>query len=516
MNAHPPLQAARSGLQRSTTFVLLLLVFLLPLALLLYPPARDQSAFLLCGRVIREGGMPYRDCWDLKGPAVYLLAAWAQGVVGPSLYPLRAVDVVATWASALLLMLLLPLPRRQRLLAGSLWEMLYLNLNYWNNTQAESFALPLLLAGTWLATRPKKATPQTAVFWFLAGLLWALAFLFKPTALIVALAVALTLLTSRPIRQTWLPLLLGGSVPILIAGLWLWAGRTMGPFLDILRFAQGPYLHATGAANLRYRLISLVFANRWLLRNDHLLPTLLALIAFPVAWRSRRGRALVAFLVGSWLSVHVQGHYWAYHWIWLLAPLAGLALWGWHELHHQQTGRWVSGVLLAGLVGVPLLFYPQELPRILRLTLTRAPTAPRLAVFGNYGRGHFSLLADREVAQYIKAHTRSDERVLVWGFEPGIYLMADRLPATRFIYDLPLTLEDPGHRWRGAWRQEFMNALEQHPPALVVVATQDITAVEKQDSWTQMQQFPEFARWVQEHYREKTRIERFVIYRRAG
>ena len=106
--------------------------------------------------------------------------------------------------------------------------------------------------------------------------------------------------------------------------------------------------------------------------------------------------------------------------------------------------------------------------------------------------------------------------ILVWGFEPGIYLMAERPPATRFIYDLPLTLDHPAHRWRAAWRQEFIAALDAHPPALVIVATQDITAVEKEDSWTQMQAFPAFAGWLQQHYTEETRIERFVIYRRAG
>ena len=49
-----------------------------------------------------------------------------------------------------------------------------------------------------------------------------------------------------------------------------------------------------------------------------------------------------------------------------------------------------------------------------------------------------------------------------------------------------------------------------------LAASVDITAVEKEDSWTQMQAFPAFAGWLQQHYTEETRIERFVIYRRAG
>src|SRR5688500_13380497 len=42
---------------------------------LLYPFARDQAALPYIGTIHANGGMPYRDAWDLKPPGIYLAYA---------------------------------------------------------------------------------------------------------------------------------------------------------------------------------------------------------------------------------------------------------------------------------------------------------------------------------------------------------------------------------------------------------------------------------------------------------
>ena len=46
-------------------------------------------------------------------------------------------------------------------------------------------------------------------------------------------------------------------------------------------------------------------------------------------------------------------------------------------------------------------------------------------------------VANREVAAFLRARVPADRSVFVWGFEPVIYDLADRAPATRYLYDVP-------------------------------------------------------------------------------
>ncbi len=474
-----------------------------PLLHLLYPPGRDQAAFLLCARLAAQGHALYRDCWDVKGPLTYWAVQATMSMTGPTAVAVRAVDVFAVLATSALLVYGLPLRFGLRVGAALLWELLYLNLNYWNTAQPEAFALPFLLGGLVLLAR--RPTPGRA---FAAGIGLALAGGFKPTALVAGAVGALVILLPGRDRRPILALVAGVGLGLTGLALALYRQGALSDYLAILAFLQGPYQ----ATSSTHRWAALLLANRWLLRNDHLLPTLLALLALPRAWHRREGRAYLGLLLGGLLSVHLQGRYWAYHWIYLLPPLAALALWGWTYLRERLHPP-AAALFLVSPFLVALLYLPRELPPTLRAALHGLPAREYLAIYGTYNAGHFSLLGDWEAARYVRERTSPRDTLLVWGFEPAIYLYANRLPATSFIYDLPLSVAVP-NPWTRRWREAFMAQLRTAPPAYVLVATRDISAVEREDSATQLRRFPEFARWLETRYTLETQVERFRIYRR--
>ncbi len=98
---------------------------------------------------------------------------------------------------------------------------------------------------------------------------------------------------------------------------------------------------------------------------------------------------------------------------------------------------------------------------------------------------HFRRTADpnddpHEAKLYSLIHRHSDptDRIFVWGYSPGIYLMSQRLPSTRFIYTnyltglIPWTNLDPLVDTTyavvpGAW-DRLAEDLSRHPPALIV------------------------------------------------
>ncbi|HEU4754806.1 MAG TPA: hypothetical protein VFU47_16985, partial [Armatimonadota bacterium] len=130
--------------------------------------------------------------------------------------------------------------------------------------------------------------------------------------------------------------------------------------------------------------------------------------------------------------------------------------------------------------------------------------------------GHdFSFLADDQVARYVRAHTAAGDPILVWGFEPPVYLLSGRRAPTRFFFDVPVAVRFTPERWRA----EFLTALRERPPVLFLVVRNDRypwATGRTDDSEAQLRQWPELREWLGAHYWEEMRIEDFTIYRRRA
>ena len=104
-------------------------------------------------------------------------------------------------------------------------------------------------------------------------------------------------------------------------------------------------------------------------------------------------------------------------------------------------------------------------------------------------------MADEEqAASWLRAHTRPDDGILVWGLSPGVYALADRHPVTRFPFHKILMTDAPLSRmWPGLdeRRARFMAGLRRDPPAYVLVGRGDANGFEPLDSFTSMMRFGE-------------------------
>ena len=78
----------------------LVILILAALPTLLYPLTRDQGAYAYIADLMMQGGVPYRDAWDLKPPAVYFVYWLAFALFGRSEFAVRLLDVLYTLLSA--------------------------------------------------------------------------------------------------------------------------------------------------------------------------------------------------------------------------------------------------------------------------------------------------------------------------------------------------------------------------------------------------------------------------------
>ena len=169
------------------------------------------------------------------------------------------------------------------------------------------------------------------------------------------------------------------------------------------------------------------------------------------AEHSRAERLVVAWLPLSALGVAVGGHFSDHYFIQLLGPLAVL---GGVAIARRPARAW--NVAIALFAGAFMLMDALVDPLTLRPCWLRP-------------RHDYAALA-----RAIDARTRPDERIFVWGNAPAVYVLADRLPATRFVgflrglhrseHESPAAAWDAGPEVWPLVAEDFAR----HPPALVV------------------------------------------------
>ena len=129
----------------------------------------------------------------------------------------------------------------------------------------------------------------------------------------------------------------------------------------------------------------------------------------------------------------------------------------------------------------------------------------------------FDFTENFAVAEYLRAHTRPDERIQVWGYESLVYYLADRDAASRFQMTHPLVMRVPGQDitpMQRQWRQEFMRDMVQQRPAYIAVVKGDNWwwAPEEKTSEQLLDDFPEWKKFLANNYTLKHTIGRFLIY----
>ncbi|MCU1282165.1 MAG: hypothetical protein JWM53_5711 [bacterium] len=461
----------------------------------------DETDFLLVGRIMSTGGLPYVDAFDHKPPLLYLLflpSAWITWQV----WPMQIVAVLFVTATCLVL------GRAAMLWSGS-------------STAGVAAALGCALASACNVVSVNAELllnlPASVALWcfilaerkprflFACGLAIGLASLIKHQAGILLVALVLAELLSRR-RAPWrvFPMLLGFSLPWLVAS-WPYAARSqLAAFYEwnvtrnlhysfrsfgspLPRFVLGMVAYAFGAAPLLW-----IFACR----------------------RSRRlagaGRIRVGLVLAFWLtsiSVSLGGRFYNHYYLQFVPPLCLLAaapaaaLWRMRRRLRPSQRRWALGLVLLPVVTAQAIHvgrglagrYPSQEPR------TRA------------------------IADWLRQHTRADERVVVYGHFTPVYQESKRLPGTRYIHTSQLfgnvdAMQIPAH----------VDAARLRSPGDEAAFIEDLAAGRSQwfvdtspaniKSWSKLPlaALPSLARYVAAHYEKVASPGGAAVYRRVA
>lgn len=488
---------------------------LVSIMMLWWPLGYDQGVFASNGAVVANGGVPYRDAWDLKGPLTFYVMAALQMLFGSNAWGVRVVDVgLALLTAWLLRRRLLPLTGAAAALAGAAsWPIFVAWMTYDESAQFDMWVGVAMLGSTFMVARQDGYRTRDLV---IAGVLIGLASLVKPfyAGFLVVPGVVILMQrrgAARASARDVGALVLGWAAPVAAALALLWWQGALRDTLDVY-ILYSLRVYATDTSWARYPSTSPIWVRIQGLTTY--LTTMAALIAPMIAgvvvlWRRRR---VLAVAMSSWLVIGVglvvlQGKFWPYHWSIIYPAVPFLVV---LALHAVLTGaRCVGGtfnaaatslavatlVVLAGMFSFgPLM----DLALWTQYVTGGRSRAAYEATFDKYGE--IDQTAERVVASYIRSHTRPGEPFALWSLDAALPFLADRPNVSRFQNkrELIITRASPLTQ---AYRRELLASVRSRRPTHVVVGRRgDLMKPPGTSPEVLQREFPELGALIAQRY----------------
>ncbi len=436
------LKKLSAWLEKNEGLILILLLVVILRIPSLFEPYwyGDEGIYLVLGQAFKKGLVFYRDIHDNKPPLLYLLAAIAGNV-----FYFRLILMVwfgtATAVFFKLMQVILPL-EKTAWYGATLAMIILTTLLEGNVANAEIFiVLPVVLAMLMVVKKTQH--------WFGVGLLFSVGFLFKvPAAFDFAALIIWLMFNGLLDRKIW-RLSLGFMLPI--AGTIIYYGIVGG---------LEPYVRSALLQNIGY--LSTWGASKSGLMNRGIIIAVFLAMFYPLAKK---------FKLSRWASLMV---------IWFLLAMYG-ALLSERPYPHYLIQPAVPGVLL-----LALFLYSRR--KVLKLVIVIAgilsgwwwyqikfwgyPIVPYYVNFVQYITQQKSLEEYRNyfdprvnqtyrLGEYLKKSTLPQDRVFIWGDEPGVYALGERLPVGRYTVAYHV-VDFNGY-------EETIKAWGKQPPKVVLV-----------------------------------------------
>ena len=423
-------------------------------------PGKDSSAYIYIAQGILKGELPYVDRWDNKGPLIYSLNAFALLIHETwGLWVVESFFLLGSAAFAFLTLRksfgLLPAA-----FALALFLAFYARFTAPGNNYTEQYGLLFQFLALYLFLRsqdlPNPALSQArfASLHLAIGALGAASFLLRPNLVALWLVIGIYWLVARgySLRKLAWAVVGGGSILLLVAGFFMATGA-WSAFWKAVFVANVFY----SDANFQDRLVVL-----WDLIRRMDLFSLLVIVAWCTAlytlWRKRlRGEASRGLIVVAAILFPLE--------------VVSLSLSGFSFKHYYLTVLPVAAVLLAYLawfVARERLAAPTFLSAVLLIGVFSfsfsqsqfTALSEKYLEEGLFAEDKHSLVGDR-----IRLLTQPGDRILVWGFNPRLYLYAGRDASTRFVGQAMLVKPSPISQ---ELRELFLAELREDMPALIV------------------------------------------------
>ncbi len=385
----------------------------------------DEGIYLTLGQAIRRGLTLYSQIHDNKPPTLYYLAS-----IYPTMFGFRFLLFLTMIPSIILFYKLSLLFVKEKFAKFSTFIFVILTsipLFEGNISNAENFMLLPTIAAFLIFLKFKKNKLKL----FLSGFLLGLAFTIKIPVFIEFgfLFVWLFLDNLKNLKKNFFKIFaklfifgIGFLLPIILWGLYFALDNTFPQFLNsallqnfsyLSSWATGTHTASASSGGLITRLIILIIS--WVIFYFLLLKKKLSsLHTFLLCW-------LAATIFGALLSTRPYPHYL----IQLLPPLCIAFFYFQKKTIFHNLVNIISLLLVLAII-LNYKFYYYSTFKYYKNFYSFLPQASYYTYFSP------NTLLYKNISDYINKNTNPNDYIFVWGDEPYIYAMTNRLPPGRY------------------------------------------------------------------------------------
>lgn len=471
---------------------ILALSTLLRLAFLHEPFERDEGQYAAIAQNILQGGIPYRDAIEIKPPGTFYLYALAIGLFGATIESVRM--FTAAYSLLTVTAVYAVTTRIAGVRAGLSAALVYgiystFPLLQGSSSNTEVFLVLPMTAGVWFFLKAADSPKRSLLV--ASGLCASAAMLIKPVALPVVAVLFLLIPLLRPsgtrLKDTGFNLL-AFLAPMLVSAL-----AVIGYFY--LEGGLNDFLYWTVEFPRRYKESDvggppLGYILRYL-GSTLLVPALLGIpsaLWLAVTKRDIPGTLPLLLVLAAGLAIALPGKYFPHYFIMIvpfLAIPAGIGLTTCTRMPRMPA----SLILLVVCAAIVFSLWKNY--------KFYAVYSPATVSIEKYGTPLF--VESLKVAQYLKDHSRPNDYIFQWGFEPELYFLADRRCPNPYLASL-------GPGWSKNPRQatnEMIQSLIEKKPVYIVF----------QPDWSDFVGIEEVYAYAQANCREEIKIGYAHIFR---
>ena len=446
----------------------------------------DECIYLTLGQAFNKGLIFYKDIHDNKPPFLYLVAALAGGIQSHFRFITIVWNTINVWLIYKL---------ANKLIKGKLAGLIAAGLFAWFSllfegriANGEIFMILPATLGVLIALKAQKIKQNR--LWFLAGLCFSLAFLFKiPVAFdFIGFLTALFIFPKKKLKDVFSIFkdkkfyltLLGFIAPILLSIIYYTQKGAFTPYVRSALLQNVGYLSSWGGSNfgLYQRTIILILVTGLIYKWRIKLKFPFYLFALMIAWG----------LYGVFLSERPYPHY-----LIEIVPWAAL-LFTTLVLQKKPYQIIISLLLifltLSGTIKYKFWWYP-HLPyyqNFLKFVLKKTSQEEYFKFFGD------KVINDYKVGYYLKKYTKPDDRVFIWGDGVCIYSLSRRSPPGRYTVNY--------HIFDFNGFEETSKAIYEKKPEIIIKLS------------SEKRSFPELDKILANYYIRATSIGEAKIYHR--
>ena len=467
---------------------------------------RDSGVFLYTGWRITEGDLPYRDVWDHKPPVIFYINALGLLLTNGSRWGVWIIECISLLVTAILgYSLFTKLFDKQTAYINMILYIISLHFLLNGGNITNEYVLPLQMA-TLLMVLSYGKENKGKIYWVVMGVMAAIAFFTKQTAISLWLAILVYHTIDLIIKQNlkkWVTELIffalgGGFVTAsIVIYFWINGGlidfinasfkynyvyASLGmPLVERIKSFSVNFSSLTPSGILILGLIGIVFFIPMLKEksviNEKYKPVfLIALISLPIeiVFISLSGRGFAHYFIGA---------------IPLISIFSGLTLWLLFKQLSQISGSIKSKNVVAFSLSIMIIF----------------------TLYDSYKEvnGSNQSINDSSIVKYIEGITTSDDTIVIWGAEAKDYFFSKRASATKYSYLYPLYTQNYANEERVSG---FLDEIIEHNPKIILDTNSSNTPfltfpIESAEIGTRIT-------WIQNNYYELEPLGDWTVYKR--